>query len=138
MKDNLPSTVPDTATSENCKFFIVVGGGKVSNIIRLKATGFWCLVEDNVCERLKKAGASVLWVKPAESVGFVGTISGGEVHEIAYDLPDGSRRYCYTLVSAFEDSYTQECWTTVNRLTANAAADTILAARKIAYARRAD
>jgi len=126
----IPSSQPDEVTEENTQVWRKPKGC----FIRLKSIGLtWCsdwstraAMQDLIAKH-----ATVLWEDDAESDGaFVGSFYGGPIREVAYEI-EGLRRYCYILHLVDIDDWGQECWTSDRRLTAQAAADCIEAARRL-------
>jgi len=118
---------PDEVTAENRQTRHPNGKG----LIRLKARGITICADWNTegpMEYIIAKHATVLWERDAESGSeYVGSMHS-PLTEIAYEI-EGMRRYCYVLHTAGIDDWCQECWTTDHRLTAQAAFDTLMAAR---------
>lgn len=130
---------PDVPTVEQCQQTIE-HEGKTKHFIRLKATGFTAVtdMESNPIEEvIEKQGGRFHYQAAAISGAaiFAGTISGGGVRELCYTI-SGLKRWMYVVLHDGGDSWCQECWTTNHRLNADAAVDTIKAARALAYKRR--
>jgi hypothetical protein len=129
----IPSNQPDEVTAENTEVWRK-GKGK-GCFIRLKSIGLtWCSdwsTRMDMQGLIEKHATRVLWEDDAESEGaFVGSFHGGPIREVCYEI-EGLMRYCYILHLVDIDDWGQECWTSDRRLTAQAAADCIEAARKI-------
>jgi hypothetical protein len=104
--------------------------------VRVKSEGFGRMADDMRCldiERLlpsERVGATVLYAADAPCAGFVGSVTGGQLQEICYELA-GNRWYLYLLNSNGGDTWQQEWWVSSRRLDAGVAADAIEAARAI-------
>lgn len=126
---------PDEPTLDQCSCTIE-HEGKLKHRVRLKAVGFTTCDDngDPIDDIIEQQGGRIHYRAPAIAgdAFFAGTISGGEIREICYTL-SGDKRWMYVALHDGGDTWCQECWTTDHRLNAAAAADTIIAAKKLAH-----
>ena len=120
-----PSEISDPVNPDNCRR----QGPNGQQPIRVKSRGLTCLVEENFERKVEQHGGKVLGCADAKGAGYVGSLAG-PIQELVFEF-EGKRWYCYRLTSDGGDTWCEECWTTEHRLTASAAADTLLAARKV-------
>ena len=129
---------PITPLPDQCDLRRADDSGALHSVFRLKATGFSVISDwDGKGEwetLLKSKGCTIHYACDAvmPGGGYVGS-AAAPLQEIRYTLPCGTVRYGYILTSTTIDDWQQEIWTSDIRLTAGAAADTLIAARKIAY-----
>jgi hypothetical protein len=125
----VPSDTPPVPT-ESERWIEVKGSQETP--FRIKSQGFgaaWdSLGMGDVEYALRKNGAEIHYIGLALTQGFVGSVTGGGIQEICYDLA-GKRWYMYVLLERDIDDWQQEWWVSPQRLTAHAAGDVIVACR---------
>jgi len=113
--------------------------GKQTVPVHVKSEGYGCLDDASPLPDLEKllpserVGARVLYAADAIGGEFVGSITGGQLQEICYELDD-ARWYLYLLNQSGGDTWHQEWWVSHKRLDAHTAADAIEAARRFTRA----
>jgi hypothetical protein len=130
----LPSETPDEVTHDRC---IESRDGK--SLLRLGEIGLTRMSDIDRAFPMHSTitkHATLLYEAPAVVTEgrYVGTWHSPLV-EYCYEFR-GHRMYCYVVMTRFDvDAFGEECWTTDRRMSAGAAADTILAARKLVRCR---
>lgn len=129
-----PSPIPPTVETHHLTAII---HDKPTIPIRIKSVGFGAtsdMTSAPIEDILRKQGAEIHYIAPAVSSGdYVGSVAG-PLEEICYTL-DSARWYLYVVTTTSIDDWCQEWWVSQQRLTADAAADIIEAARLRAYAK---
>jgi hypothetical protein len=129
---------PINPVPDQCDILRAGPDGKNHKVFRVRTTGFSCISDwdgrGDWESLLQSQGCVIAYACDAihPAGGYAGSMAA-PLGEIRYTLPDGTVRYAYVLTSAAIDDWQQEVWTSDVRLSASAAADTILAARKLAY-----
>lgn len=128
---------PVVPTYEQCYIHLNKDGER-RKVFRIKATGFSCISDwdgkGDWNSLLESQGCTIHYACDAINPhgGYAGTWAA-PIMEISYTLPDGQSRYAYVAITTTIDDWQQEIWTSDTRLSASAAADTIVAARKLAH-----
>jgi hypothetical protein len=120
----VPDAMPDPVNSENTRLV----GPNGRRVVRLFSRGYTGLVERDFEDLIKEHGGEVIYRAPAIDSGYVGTMAG-EIEEIKFRIK-GRELYAYVLLFTDVDSYAEEVWTTDRRLSASAAANTLMAVRE--------
>jgi hypothetical protein len=124
-----PSDRPDDVTTER----VVTLTPDRKSILRLGSVGITYIGDDGKGCMLDLVERHATLIShgdaPSKAGRYVGTFRGGPIREIHYEFR-GKPMWCYVLVSVDIDDWSEECWTTDRRLTAEAASETILAARR--------